>query len=155
MSLLERHPRAPGAWTDVMPVTSRYTAGLGGERFFRAIKDEGRLLGARCAACEVTFLPARQFCERCLDELDEWTDAGTRGKVHTFTLLYHNADGSVRDEPQVVAFIRIEDGGIVHRLGEVEPEQVGIGMPVEAVFKPEAERQGSILDIKYFKPAAS
>jgi len=46
-----------------------------------------------------------------------------------------------------------EISGLVHRLGEVEPEEVEIGMPVEIVLKPKEERIGSILDIKYFKPA--
>jgi uncharacterized OB-fold protein len=37
-------------------------------------------------------------------------------------------------------------------MGEVELDQVEIGMTVEAVFKPKSKRIGSILDIKYFKP---
>lgn len=35
-------------------------------------------------------------------------------------------------------------------LGEIDPEQIRIGMRVQAVFKD--EREASILDIKYFKP---
>jgi uncharacterized OB-fold protein len=37
-------------------------------------------------------------------------------------------------------------------LGEIEPEQLRIGMRVQAVFK--EKRKASILDIKYFKPLA-
>jgi uncharacterized OB-fold protein len=50
--------------------------------------------------------------------------------------------------------IRIDqtDGGLVHYLGEVKPEAVYVGMPVQAKFKPKKERVGSILDIAYFKP---
>jgi hypothetical protein len=44
------------------------------------------------------------------------------------------------------------DGGLVHRLGEVAPDELEIGMRVEAVFKPRAEREGSINDIRYFRP---
>jgi uncharacterized OB-fold protein len=33
-------------------------------------------------------------------------------------------------------------------------KDVTIGMKVEAVFKPKAERKGAIGDIKYFKPLA-
>ena len=44
------------------------------------------------------------------------------------------------------------DGGLVHYLGGVKPEEVYIGMSVEAVFKPKKQRKGSILDIKYFRP---
>lgn len=152
MTLLERDPKSPQAWVGDLPVTSRYTFGLAGERFFRAIKDEGRILGARCPQCERTYVPATIFCERCLGELDEWVDVGTTGEVHTFTLLYENYDGSPRETPELIAFVRLGDGGLVHRLGEVDLEDVEIGMRVEAVFKATEEREGSILDIAYFRP---
>ncbi len=155
MSLLEKDPNAPEAWLGEMPVTSRYTAGLAGEKFLRAIKDEGKILGSHCDRCGVTYVPARQFCERCMDELDETVDVGTEGEVHTFTLLFENLDGSPREEPEIVAFIRLGDGGLVHKLDEVHLDDLDIGMPVEAVFKPKAEREGSILDIKYFRPVSS
>jgi len=152
MTLLERDPKAPGAWLGDLPVTSRYTFGLAGERFFRAIKDEGKVLGAHCPKCDRTYVPATVFCERCLGELDEWVEVGTVGEVHTFTLLYENYDGSPRETPEVVAFVKLGDGGLVHRLGEVAPDEVEIGMTVEAVFKPAAEREGGILDIVHFRP---
>ena len=152
MTLLERDKTAPQAWHGNLPVTSRYTFGLAGEKFFRAIKDEGKILGTHCPKCERTYVPAALFCERCLSELDEWIDVGTTGEVHTFTLLYENYDGSHRETPEVVAFVKLGDGGIVHRLNGLAPEDVEIGMPVEAVFKEAADRAGSILDIVYFKP---
>jgi uncharacterized OB-fold protein len=135
-----------------MPVTSRYTYGLAGERFFRAIKDEGRILGTRCEKCAHTYVPATMFCERCMDRLDSWVDVGTQGVVHTYTHLYVNPDGSERTSPEVVAFVRLGDGGLVQRLGDVAPGRVEIGMLVEAVFKPLAEREGAITDIAYFRP---
>ena len=58
------------------------------------------------------------------------------------------------ENPEIIAFVRFADGGLIHRLGEVELEQVEIGMMVEAVLKPKADRVGSILDIKYFKPVS-
>ena len=155
MSLLERDPNAPDAWLGEMPITSRYTAGLAGETFLRAIKDEGKILGSHCDRCAITYVPARQFCERCMDELDETVDVGTVGEVHTFTLLFENLDGTQREEPEVIAFISLGDGGLVHKLDEINLDDLDIGMLVEAVFKPEAERQGSILDIAYFRPVAS
>jgi uncharacterized OB-fold protein len=66
--------------------------------------------------------------------------------------LYVNLDGSPRELPDAIGFIRFGDGGLIHRLGEVEPDNVEIGMDVEAVFKDPSERVGSILDIDYFKP---
>ena len=40
----------------------------------------------------------------------------------------------------------------MHLLGEVEPDEVKIGMKVQAVWKPAKERVGAITDILYFKP---
>ena len=45
--------------------------------------------------------------------------------------------------------------GILHMLGEVEPDDISIGMAVEAVWKPESEREGAITDIKYWKPVGN
>jgi uncharacterized OB-fold protein len=152
MTLLHRDPNAPAAWKGELPVTNRYTYGLAGEKFFRTLKDEGRILGTHCPNCDVTYVPGAVFCERCLGKLDEWLDVGLQGEVITFTYLHVNFDGSPRTEPEVIAFVRFGDGGIIHRLGGVDPEDIKIGMTVQAVLKPAPDRTGSILDIEYFKP---
>ncbi len=152
MSLLHRDPNAPSAWVGDLPVVNRYTYGLAGEKFFRALKDKSQILGTYCPHCDVTYVPATVFCERCLAQLDQWVDVGTTGELITYTFLYVNYDGSPRSEPEIIGFIRFADGGIIHRLGEVKPEQVEFGMMLQAVFKPAPERTGSILDIQYFKP---
>jgi len=56
------------------------------------------------------------------------------------------------EPPLVYGIIQLDgaDTGFVHMLGEVEPEQLRVGMRVQAVFK--EERVASVLDIKYFKP---
>jgi uncharacterized OB-fold protein len=154
MTLLEHDSTAPRAWLGNLPVTSRYTYGIAGERFFRAIQQEGRIYGTHCPKCDRTYVPATLFCERCLGQLDEWVDVGTVGEVHTFTLLHQNYDGSPRPIPELVAFIALGDGGLVHRLGGVDLETIEIGMQVRAVFKAPEDREGSILDIVYFKPVS-
>ena len=141
-----------GSWKGDLPVTSRYTFGLAGERFYRAIQNEGKILGTRCEKCQRTYVPAAMFCERCFTELDSWIDVGTTGKVHTFTLLHQDLDGKHQEEPEIVALVQLGDGGLIHRLGEIEADQVVIGLEVEAVFLPESDRHGAIQDIKYFRP---
>lgn len=152
MTLLERDKNAPQAWRGNLPVTNRYTFGLAGEKFFRALKDEGKLMGAFCPQCGITYAPARVFCERCLSELTEWVDLGLTGELETFTLLFVDYDGNPLDEPELVGFVKFGDGGIVHRL-EAEPDELEIGMKMEAVLKDKSKRVGSILDIEHFKPA--
>ncbi|HEX78513.1 MAG TPA: Zn-ribbon domain-containing OB-fold protein [Dehalococcoidia bacterium] len=137
-----------------IPVYGQYTFGIAGERFFREIKDNGRIMGLRCERCNLTYVPPRIYCERCFNELQAWIEVGGRGKVHTYTIAHFDLDGARLPEPIIVAMVQIDGvcGGIVHRLGEVRLEETRIGMPVEAVFKPKAQRTGSILDIEYFKP---
>jgi uncharacterized OB-fold protein len=153
MTLLQRDPNAPESWLGDLPVVNRYTFGLAGEKFFRTMKDEGRILGTYCPECDHTYVPATVFCERCLSKLEKWVDVGTKGEVVTFTILNVGLDGSPLEKPELIVFVRFSDGGLIHHLGEVELDKVEIGMTVEAVFKPKEERVGSILDIQYFKPA--
>ena len=137
-----------------IPVYGQYTYGIAGERFFREIKDNGKIMGAKCEACDLLYVPPRIFCERCFGALEDWVDVGTTGKVLTYTVSYFDLDDAPLPEPVIVAMVQIDgaDGGLVHKLGEISPKQVEFGMPVEAVFKPQAERTGSIHDIRYFKP---
>lgn len=141
-------------WHDEIPVYAQYTFGIAGERFFREIKDRGRIMGTTCTGCDLTYVPPRIYCERCFAELTEWVVIPNRGVVHTFTVSHVDLDGNRLKEPIIVALVRFDGvyGGLVHRMGGVEPEEVSIGMPVEVVLKPKTKRVGSILDINYFKP---
>ena len=158
MPLLDRldHVHRVRAVEGDLPFYSVYTTGIAGERFFRALKDEGALMGTYCTECDVMYVPGRLYCERCFAHLDDeaWFDAGTRGRVHTFTVMHIGLDGEPLETPRILAFVEIgdSDGGLVHNLSEVDLEEVFIGMPVEAVLKPATERTGSITDILYFKP---
>ena len=64
-------------------------------------------------------------------------------------------DGSPKSSPVPVADIRLGDGLLVHWLEDLSPEEISIGMPVPAQFKPKQERRDSILDIRSFKPGAA
>ncbi len=159
MSLLHRieHASDAIAWSGDMPTEGRYTAGIAGERFFRAIKEEGQFLATVCLECDITYLPPRLYCEQCFAHLDEWVEVAPSGQVHTFTVVHQDLDEQALPEPRILAFITFDDadGGLVHDLGEVEAEDVYLGMAVEPVLKPQAERRGSITDIEYFRPTES
>lgn len=131
-----------------------YTLGIAGEKFFIEIKENGRILGAKCKRCDNIFVPPRLYCEKCFDKLTEWVNLGTRGIVYTFTVVYIDINGAKLKEPAIYALIKFDgaEGGLVHKLGEMKPHEVEVGMRVEAVFKPQNERTGNINDIMYFKP---
>jgi len=149
-----RHVERLRAWKGSIPAAHRYTVGPAGERFFRALKDEGRILGARCGRCGVTYVPARLFCERCFDELRDWTDVGPAGTVEAVTALHLAADGSRLAQPVLLALIRLDgaDTVLFHYLDQVPADQARIGLRVRPALKPAGERTGSILDIAHFKP---
>lgn len=141
------------SWPGTIPVYNLYTAGVAAERFLRTIQREGRLLATVCAACRAEFLPPKIFCPYCLAELTEWKEVSPQGTVETFTVSSVDILGRPLQELAIFAFVRLcSKGGLIHRLGEIAPEKVKIGLQVEALFRPVAERTGSILDIRYFRP---
>lgn len=141
-------------WPGHMETDYIYTLGIAGERFFNEIKKNGKIMGAKCKKCGIVYVPPRMYCERCFEKLEQWLDVGKRGTVHTYTFAHIDIDGSKLKEPTIYAMIKIDgtDGGLIHKIGEADPNKVKIGMRVEAVFKPKEKREGSINDIKYFKP---
>jgi len=156
MALIERYQKTTdiGFWEGQIPMSYIYTVGRAGEKFFRELIN-GKIFGAKCEACNITYVPAKIFCEKCFARLeDKYLDVGTKGKVYTFTQCYETYEGIRKEKPSIVAVIQIDgtQGFLVHWLGEVNFEKVSIGIPVEAVFKAKKDREGSILDIKYFKP---
>lgn len=142
----------PLQWLGDLPVTSRYTYGIALEKFFLALKEEGKILGSPCAKCNKTYVPLTLFCPQCLAELNETSDVGLKGVIDSYTLLHKNLDGSHRETPEIIAFIKIADGGLIHRVMDVSASELHIGTLVAADLKPKAERNGSILDIRGFRP---
>jgi uncharacterized OB-fold protein len=134
-----------------LPVAFHYTPGVGNTAFFEALRDRGVLLGSRCTGCDVTYLPARIFCERCFTELAADAECGPGGRLESFTVGHVGIDGEPLDEPVAIGLVRLDgsDTVLMHRLIGDGPWE--IGSRVEAVVKP--EREGSILDVEGFRPA--
>ncbi|HWC32178.1 MAG TPA: Zn-ribbon domain-containing OB-fold protein [Actinomycetota bacterium] len=137
-------------------VDARYAwdAGVAISRFLDGLQ-EGRILARECRGpCRRVLVPPRMFCEEDFRPTDRWVDVQDTGTVNTFSLCYVTWDMQPLEDPEIPSVIEIDgsDGGFLHKLGEVAPDDVSIGMEVEAVWRPEAERTGSILDIRYFRP---
>ena len=135
-------------------IPNRYSAGAVGSRFLIEIRDKKRIMGTRCPTCNRVYVPARSICKDCFGQLDEWVEVSDKGTVLTYTVCNQPNPVQPMETPLVYGIIQLDgaDTGFVHMLGEVDPEQLRIGMRVQAVFK--EQREASILDIKYFKPLA-
>lgn len=138
------------AW-DNGPAIGRYLAEL----------KNGRIVARRCRKCERIMLPPRMFCELCWRPTDEWVFVKDTGVINTFVISHVDwkagrldIKGGVR--PYTPAVIEIDGAskgmGILHLIDEVDPKKIRIGMHVRAVWKPAAQREGAITDIRYFKP---
>jgi uncharacterized OB-fold protein len=145
-------PRDVRLWEGQIPIAHRYTPGVAGEAFFRALRDRGEFLGSRCESCGLTYCPARLFCERCFSQLEADTVVGPQGQVESFTVGYVGVEGEPLDEPVVLGLVRLDgaDTVLVHYL--IDAETLEIGLTVEPVLKQRRYRTGSILDIKGFRP---
>lgn len=138
-------------------VDARYAwdAGIAVSEYLRGLK-RGVILGRECRQCRRILVPPRMFCEECFRPNDRWVEVEDTGTVNTFSICYIRYDMVPLKEPEIPFVLDIDGAspgmGFMHKLGEVKPDDVRIGMEVEAVWKPEGEREGSILDIKYFRP---
>lgn len=133
-----------------------WDAGIAIGRYLQELK-QGRLVGRSCSECGRVLVPPRMFCEACFHPTDRWVPLQDSGTVITFSRCYITWNMVKLEKPQMPAVIEIDGAspgmGIMHLLGEVDPDSLEIGMPVQAVWKPAEERRGAITDIAYFRPA--
>ena len=134
----------------------RFAAGHYATKFFTALRDEGRILASRDAAGNV-MLPPRPVCGLSGLPMDEWVEVGPDGVLAGCTIVYvpfiDPMTGVQRPVHYGFGLVRLSgcDTSIYHLLDETDPERIGVGKPVEAVFKPREERTGTLADIRHFR----
>jgi uncharacterized OB-fold protein len=147
---------------DSLKADYAWDAGIAIGAYLAALKN-GIILGARCAHCRKIIVPPRTVCEWCFRPMDEYVPVKDTGTVNTFSLCYVTWDVQRIAEPEIPAVIHLDGtselsessvimGGIMHKLGGIDPKKIYIGMRVQAVWKESRDREGAITDILYFKP---
>ncbi len=131
----------------------RYTPGRAASRFLRGV-EQGRLMGQRCPQCGKVYVPPRGACASDGVPTVEEVELGDRGTVTTFCVVNVPFYDQRIKPPYVSATILLDgaDIGLFHLLQEVDAEKVHMGMRVEAVWAPPAERTPSLESIRYFRP---
>ncbi|MEF8874617.1 MAG: Zn-ribbon domain-containing OB-fold protein [Candidatus Thermoplasmatota archaeon] len=141
----EWDPEAQYAWS----------CGPAMSRFLKELK-KGKLIATVCENCDRVIFPPRMFCEYCYKPVDEWKYVEDTGEIETYSISYVDPNAKPIEEPILIGVVNIdgasEGHGFMHYFDEVDPDDIEIGMKVEAVWKPEEERIGSVRDIEYFKP---
>ncbi len=95
-----------------------------------------RLLGGKCRHCGRVCVPERPVCPGCGTEDVETVKLSGRGEVYSYTVMYKAPDSFERSVPYVVALVRLEEGALISaQITDVDPDDVAVGMPVQAVFR--------------------
>lgn len=141
----------PGKWE----IPYSYTAGETISKFFVELRDNARIMATKCPQCQRILLPPRSFCERCFISLkDQWVELEPVGELRAFTIVAEHFEGAP-EPPYVICFVTL--GGSTTTMAqflegidlsdlERAKEEIKVGMPVRAVFKERAQRQGRVQD---------
>lgn len=126
-------------------------------KFLAAFRDEKKILGNRCPVCGRTQIPPRIVCAVCDVEVHEWVELGPGGYLTSFDVVYiptiNPLTGKMREVPYSTGSVVLDhgDAALMHFLDETDPKKIKLFNRVEAVFRPDGERTGSVLDILYFR----
>ena len=121
-----------------------------GSRFLMSLRDDRKILGAKCEKCGRVYVPPRKNCGRCFTPIEQWVDLGNEGTVETFTVVRYPFKLQPLTPPFAYALIKLDgaDVSLLH-LVSGKLEALKKGARVKARYR--EERTGHILDIEYFE----
>jgi len=111
----------------------------------------GKLLIRRCNRCGVRHYYPRAFCPECWSDDVEWVEASGRATLYTHSTVYVNDLPPFHEQvPYTAAVVDLDEGPrMMTKVVDVGPEDLEIGMALEAVFTPVADD----VTLVYFRPA--
>lgn len=125
-------------------------------RHWRSMRERYRLLGTYCENCNSTFFPPRKICPRCRRRgRTKQVEFSGRGKVFSYTTINVGSKTFEGYAPYVLGLIELEEGPrVISQIVDCKPEDVHIGMEVEACFRKLFEQvDGGIISYGFkFRP---
>lgn len=120
--------------------------------FLTALRDDKKILGAKCTRCNKVFVPPQEFCPLCFEAIEGFVTLGDEGVIETYTVVHKAFPWRPVEPPYVLASIKLSgaDTNLVHLVKTAQPDAVRTGQKVRAVWKD--ERLGSLMDIEGFAP---
>jgi uncharacterized OB-fold protein/acyl dehydratase len=112
--------------------------------------DRGELPIQKCNACGALLHPPRPMCGKCQSTDLSYALSPGVGSVYSYVVIHHPQFPGY-EYPLVAALVELEEGTrIVSNLVGCAPEEVHIGMPVQAHI----EQVDDALRLPIFRPAA-
>ena len=118
--------------------------------FWNGCKRE-ELLIQKCSNCGQYRYEPRAACPNCLSFNANWVKVSGRGKVYSFVVYRRPpAPNWAHAVPYVVAIVELDDCGVrmISNIIGCKPEEVRIGMELEAVF----EKANEEITLPRFRP---
>lgn len=97
---------------------------------------ERRLVIQRCECGRLAHPPVAS-CPRCHSTRLTWSQMSGRGTVYAFTVVHHSVHPATASAiPYVIALVELDEGPrILTNLRDYDPENVRVGLPVQAIFE--------------------
>jgi len=124
----------------------KWTTGPTIGRFLAELRDNARIVGARCPVCKKVFVPPTDVCGQCFKPLDDWVELTGEGRLVAVSVVQIQLPWSPLPPPYTLGLVRLDgaDTDLIH----LADEGLKAGDRVRAKFK--EERSGTILDIEMF-----
>jgi hypothetical protein len=125
----------------------KWTTGPAVGRFLGELRDNARIMGARCETCDKVYAPPPDVCGECYRPLDRWVELSGEGRVVAISVVARRMPWSPVEPPYNLALIKLDgaDTSILHLVGD----EINSGDRVRALFN--SDRAGSLLDILRFE----
>jgi uncharacterized OB-fold protein len=130
-----------------------FTAGVAQSKSLRGYA-EGRFIGQRCPVCKKVYVPSRGSCPKDAVATTEEVVLPNTATVTTFCVVNVPFAGQSIEIPYITASILL-DGADITFMGLIQgiaPEDVEMGLRVEAVWVPKEELGPTLASVKYFQP---
>jgi len=145
---------APMHQDSVMEFPYRHSTGETIGRFLAGLKEQKKIWGQRVAGQGVVVPPVG-YSEIDGSAASEWVEVADRGVVTAFAIVHHPIE-RLHPFDRAFAFVLVKLDGADTALAHVVKDdlaRVRVGAKVEAVWKPDGERVGSLRDIECFRLA--
>ena len=134
-----------------------YYHALGYQSKFANGLKQGRILATKCPVDGRCTIPPRIVCPMHHVKQTEWVDQGQRGRlVSAFKInfpMFNSRTGELKNWENPIIAVELEGGARMDGwCSETDTSKLKTGMLLEAVWRPEEERQGRADDILYWKP---
>jgi uncharacterized OB-fold protein len=115
-----------------------------------AAAREGRLAVQECQSCRQVWHPPLPRCPHCHSGDLGWRDVSGDGTVYSYTVVRHPTHFAFAGKiPYVLAIVELAEGPrLVTALLGIAPDEVRVGLPVHAVFRPVTDA----VTLPYFEP---